>query len=134
MNKKPRWVGEYESWEDCLKNLEECGDNNEQQRSYWQAEIFDWEHDWASFEDVCMEMYGAKSVEEAAMDYVAIPRLHTNDDDADKILDRAGWVCKGYKSGRWFAMSDESVKLGKRLLHYQGYFWEEKRAPPEYPW
>ncbi len=137
VNKKPRWMGgyrEYKSWEDCLKDLEECGDNNEKQRSYWQAEIYDWEHDWISLEDVCVQMYGSKSVEEAAMDYVGIPRLHTNDEDADKILDRAGWVCQGYKPGRCFAMTDDSVKLGKRLLHYQGYFWEEKRAPQEYPW
>lgn len=134
-NKEPRWARDYELWEDFLKCLEEFGDNNEEQRSYWQAEIFGWEHDYESVEELCMDMYGANSVEEAAWDYAGIPRLNTDDEDADKILDSLpGWVCQGYKPGRCFAMTDKSVELGQRLVHFKGYFvGEEKRAPQEYP-
>lgn len=81
-----------------------------------------------------MDLFGAKSVEEAAMDHAGVPRLHTNDEGADKILDRAGWVCRGYKPFHGFVLTDDSVKLGERLVHYQGNYWEEKRAPQEYPW
>ena len=133
-NKKPRWARDYESWEDCLEYLEACGDNSEEQRLYWQAEIFDWEHAYKSLEDLCMDLFGAKSVEEAAMDHAGVPRLHTNDEGADKILDRAGWVCRGYKPFHGFVLTDDSVKLGERLVHYQGNYWEEKSAPQEYPW
>ena len=61
-----------------------------------------------------------------------MPRLYTDDHDADKILDKAGWECQGYKVGRCFTITEDSVKLGKRLIHFKGHFvWEEKKPPKE---
>jgi len=128
--KQPRWKQEYESWEECLDNLSHQDISEEEKQSmmkHMKEEICDWQHVYNSLEDLCMDMYGAKTIAECAWDYVGIPRLCCEDENAESILKSAGWVCQGYKAGRCFVMSEDSVKLGQRLVHVNGCAWEEPK-------
>ena len=57
--------------------------------------------------------------------------MSTDDEGADQLLEAGGWECVGYKVGRCFTLTEDSVKLGKRVIHWRGHFWEEKKPPRE---
>lgn len=126
--KLPRWEwAGYDSHEECL------ADFGEEEKEHMSKVVYEWqeENENRTVEDICMDEYGAKTPEECAWDYYGVPRLTTEDENADKILLAAGFECQGYKPGKFFVLDENSVKLGRRLIEYQGFFYEEKRRTKE---
>jgi hypothetical protein len=78
--------------------------------TYWEFQGYD------SLEVACLDDYGAHSLEENIWDDTAVPRLSCPDTNGDKLLIRADWEFQGYKPGRCYVLSEDSLKIGQRLL------------------
>jgi hypothetical protein len=69
-----------------------------------------------SVKDYCVENYDAKSPEEVVWDYVGVPCLVTDDKDADKLLEKAGWENQGYKAGNDLSLATDPLSLEADLF------------------
>lgn len=127
----PYWKGEYASREEMIKYMEETYEDKEpREREIRRSdeEKVAYIHDFQlSMKEYCQNKHGANSPEEVVWDYSGIPRLVTFGKGADKQLKEAGWKYQGYKPGRNFELTNESVKVGNRLVCHNGFFWEERK-------
>ena len=85
---------------------------------------------YESLEEACDEEYnGACSAAEEEWDNSGIPRIVCLETTGDSLmLNYGGFECQGYKPGRSFVLSMDSLKVGERLVFFKGQFYEEPPA------
>ncbi|GFH52506.1 hypothetical protein CTEN210_08982 [Chaetoceros tenuissimus] len=133
ITKKPRFEWrEYGSLEECLEEYDELGEWDEEERLHFAKEVYQYEVDYElgeeprTEEEVCMDEFNARSLQECIWDYSGVPRLECDGSEAAKNrLERAGFELQGYKPGKDFCLSESSVQLGSRLMSAGGIFYEE---------